>query len=841
MKRLLTLLTVAVLVAACSDSDLTTGPTDPSANIGNIPRAGMSDAYGSDICGTVIDPVNGLPGEQVASPCDGDSNIGAVATGPDAGKLPYTGSTYWLSSFEKSPSPIPANFSGLASRLKVRAYPYPNQAACVTAAGTAAGGICDVRDLPAVTEVIDATTGASLRYTTSWKTKKDKKGGPGSGDYLPNNTYWQVVAFLDFDGSGTWDANEDIASRILKWTDTPSTDNPLDGWSLDVNWGSNQNIPFVLEANQSGCFGTAQDYYNVECIVDLNLGGTLIVETDDGAIILKLGAGNDLGLRTVTGSVCDEESLDVDTDTIGTCTTWEFDPPLLPSDPLLVDSGIFACEDLLGTLDLTAYSFFMQDEDGTQALVPIDQGTASAVCDSYNFMARAREMGTGIRYVLNRIKQMFRPEPLWAGHGTSGSRLDTSRSSFQLVQSAQMRPVGSASVTVPENSTTTLQAVVKDHADEEVGEEVVSDAVVYVFSKAGGGGVACPASPTDASASCVDYSGALPSWAGDGVVVTTGTTGLVEADASVLTLSTEVRFLGCAIAVPGSDSPASGGYAGDAGLCDRDPGDEDDGTDGYANGPAVGITDPWALDDADAASWINDLPLVYSLQVCAAPTVDGVKSSTDPWSDGSPSSCIPSGFSDTFDVNVGGNVGGGGSGTIMASLEWFVGTDTNGDRRVFFGLEIPLASDPTSKKVSAAITFDQGDGSIAGSGVANEYDDQIVIDLDKFSASPTGDVTDRYLKSNCTSGTSVCNSDDSDLGGNNDAQGAMAWDAGTSTLFLEFSQKLTGGDATVDMSGLSSGSVLGFLMQIGVGNVQQGGTVYPDQSGGRTYKFITLP
>ncbi|MDX1577752.1 MAG: hypothetical protein R3266_04680, partial [Gemmatimonadota bacterium] len=280
----------------------------------NVTLSGGSGPV-SDICGTVTDPTNGLPGIQIASPCDGDfaNSDGAFpdipGSSPDPDKLPFTGSTWWLSSLDRSPNPTPANFGGLASRLQVRAYPYPDEAACKTAAGDP-NFDCSVRQLGPVTEVFDATTGTSLRYVTSWKSKKDKKGGPGAGDFVPNNSYWQIVLFLDFDGKNGFESTEDIASRVIKWTDTPSSDQPLDGWSLDINWGSNQPIPFVLE-DDGQCFGQARDLDDgspdgeVRCLVNGNNGATLIVDFGNGeGAGIELGPNNEFGLAVVTGEVC---------------------------------------------------------------------------------------------------------------------------------------------------------------------------------------------------------------------------------------------------------------------------------------------------------------------------------------------------------------------------------------------------------------------------------------------------------------------------------------------------------------------------------------------------------
>ncbi|MDX1744565.1 MAG: hypothetical protein R3324_01395, partial [Halobacteriales archaeon] len=555
-------------------------------------------------------------------------------------------------------------------------------------------------------------------------------------------------------------------------------------------------------------------------------------------------------LAVVTGEVCTDATgnprdLDVDTQTFGTCVEWTFDPPLNGTE--LVDSFIYACEDL-GPVG--AATFHMQDGQGTQALPPISIADANSFCNANSLFGSntlaLQDPGTGFEFVLNKIRQVFVPKTAIATDGSSGSRLLTSRSDFQVVETAQMQAAGGVtSVTVPENGTTTLSANVLDHAIGD-GEGPVANAIVYAYSGAADGStsVSCaagfptPGSATDPGPWCEDLTAgelatfSLSGWADDGVRIKTGPLGVASVAASVGNTSGQFRMLGCGIAVPGSDTPADGGTS--AGPCNRDPGDEDDGTSGYANGIAVGVVDPFMQDGVAVMEWINDLPLTYTLQVCSAPTVNGVKDANDPWSQGTPSSCIPSGFSDSFEVNVGGNLGGN-EGPVIADLEWFVGGGS-----IYFGLEIPLASDPTGKKVNVAIEFDAGDGSSPGQ--ADEYDDQIEIKLDKFAASPTGDVFDRYLTASCANNNSLslCNALDTDVGGTNSAVAAMAWNPNNNTLFVEFGQSLSGDDP-VDLHGLVSGDPLGFILQVGVGNVQQGGTVFPEQVGGKTYRSLSIP
>ncbi|MDX1395770.1 MAG: hypothetical protein R3195_15415, partial [Gemmatimonadota bacterium] len=305
-------------VVACSDTDNgTLGPpvTDPSANVTTVDLDG-TNAFVSDICGPVDVSSGDLAGTQIASPCDGDfansdgefpdaDGDGYPDEALDPAKLPFTGATWFLSSIDASPSPTPPNFGGLASRLKVRAFPYPDRDWCEDSANTAGGtgNDCAEFDLPAVVEVTDGA-GTSLSYRTDFKTNK-KKGGGGAGRYVPAESYWQLVVYFDFDGNNQFADTEDIASRIVKATETPSTDIPLNGWSLDIQRGSNQPVPFVIE-DDGGCFGEAVGFQFASCFVDFARGFRIAVLTGDGeGLVLSAGPGNDhVGTQLVSGEVC---------------------------------------------------------------------------------------------------------------------------------------------------------------------------------------------------------------------------------------------------------------------------------------------------------------------------------------------------------------------------------------------------------------------------------------------------------------------------------------------------------------------------------------------------------
>jgi hypothetical protein len=764
-----------------------------------------------------------------------------------------------------SPSPVPANISGLAGRLKVRAYPYPNQETCE--ADPAAGGYggspveCAVRDLPDVTEITDPAN-FPPRYVTDWKT--NKKAGPALGR-VPVDSYWQLVAFFDFDGDG-WEDDEDLGSRIIKWTDTPSTDNPLGGWSLDINLGSNQPVPFVLTAGEDGCFGTAQAAGQVQCLIDFSQGGTLTLETGDNqAVIVEIGEGNDDGLQTVTGRPCqtaegNPRNLHTDLPFDGTCTTWDVFPGLVAANggPQLTDSYIFVCEGLTSPGDLGSWAIHMQDEAGTQALRPV-----TAVCG--DFFTAAADLPAGLDALWRKLAGLFRAKELLATaavkHGSPGAGLDGIGSDFQVLHTTAATygdgsPGGTGakagsgsgsppSQQLPVDGSTTLEVPLTDHGDRLKGDpQPVAGATVYFYSDANST-VSCVLEDT----SCTDVPAAdLPSTASAGVFVRSDLNGFARA---VLTVQDQTAYawaLGCGIAVPVvQDGPNSQGLPNeadsytDAGVaipCDRDP--DPALRAGRPNGPEAG-TDPFMPRDATptTAVYYNDLWIEYEAVICKSPDVDGIKGSDEPWS----GSCIDDGFKDQFPVHLGGNLGGDGT----AFVEWFIGPDpVTGEERIYFGIELEMDSDPS--KVSLALEFDAGDGS--GPGAPHEFDDQLELNRDKNSEDPSqGDIFDRYLTAACAGNqsVSVCNAldTDPDIGGQNDAEGAVQWTANPSgtggELFFEISQKLNTGDVPVDLN-LSSEDWVGFIVQIGVGNVRKGGTVFPEQpSGGKEYRSFQIP
>lgn len=852
---MLTLLPIGLLLVACDGPG--PDPVGPEADpprpdIVQLDLDGDSDLEGplSDICGTVEDPAGGLPGTQIASPCDGAHNT------PPAAAEPLTASFFFLEPIVQSPSGIGTNLSGQADDLTVRIFPYPDRAACLALGGTASQ--CDVKELQ-VTE--DATAG---EYNASWKTAK--KGG--SPNVVPAESYWQIVVLYDRDGDADMDGDpfeptEDLGSRIVIQTDSPDASDK-GSWAYTAQWGSNTEINFVLATNDEGCFGTARDLDDgqqdgeVECVADLDQGVTMVVNTDEGGVVLEIDPQDGLGTRTVRGELCElaggNTEIESDIPVLGTCTNWTFDPPLTEEErDAFQGSAIYVCENLSATVpDIGSYAVHAQDGQGTLALVPVGAGAA---CQAEGLVASA-DLPFGLDGLWRKLASLVAPRSLVATstaviHGDPGGSLDGVGvgTDYQLakptvvdIDDPQSSPLTQV---LPVNGSTTLTLVLED----ETGA-AVSGATMFFYSDDVSTVECVPGDPN-----CTDVdetTTTLPVPAGGTVVeVVSDAGGLVSALWTVQDQDATASALGCWVAVPGSDTPADGGFAGDArGLCDRDPADSD-GTgdindpanypDGYANGPVIDVDDPFMPPPGfGTAVHANDLDVEFTAAICTSPTVDGLKNE-GVWENG----CIPGSQTASFQVKLSGSP----NDQPFADVKWFVGPSNvpgdNGADRIYFSIELPLDSEPS--KTAALIEFDAGDG-ITGVDEPNEFDDQLEVRKESNVEFP-GEAFDRYLTASCagSSSTSACNSLDGDDGtGGQTAEGAVRYnlDADGNFLFYEFSQLLNGDARDIRLDPSDPAFVgAGVIFQIGVGNVKQGGTIFPEPlSGGqKVYQPLNLP
>jgi hypothetical protein len=412
---------------------------------------------------------------------------------------------------------------------------------------------------------------------------------------------------------------------------------------------------------------------------------------------------------------------------------------------------------------------------------------------------------------LDRMTSLITPQPLMAMMATKvsggGGRLrDLSDFQLGVLPKATKRSGDGASIGAGQS--VTVEVDVTNALD-----QPTPGTTIHFFPDAGGV-LECPALRIDES--CV-----APASPGDPLAFTTGAWGIASAVWTPAGTGTvELKALGCGVAVPGSDTPDptedtdgdfilgtpapdgvnSAGFA----YCDRDPTDADDGTSGYANGPLSGVDpfEPFETLDLPPVGYevaLNDLPLVFTAQICSV-TVDGIKD--DSWDE------CAAGEPQTFPVNLS---GGGGKSGATATLRWL-----NTPTHLILSLELPRSSDESS--TSLWFEFDSG---LGFDGLPSENDD--LIGLERKNGISTA--SDRHLDATCaaSSGSSVCGAID-------DSQDIVAGVAFNQTetgdfIFYEISHPLTGGG--LQDFDLESGDTVGMFLRLAVGNGAQGKTIWP--------------
>jgi hypothetical protein len=374
-------------------------------------------------------------------------------------------------------------------------------------------------------------------------------------------------------------------------------------------------------------------------------------------------------------------------------------------------------------------------------------------------------------------------------------------SDFQLAVLPKAEKLSGDGASIAAGGSVTVQVQTSD------ANEATPFTTIHFFPDPGGTAV-CP-STLPAGAACDDSSGSA--------VFTTGDNGIASAVWTPGGSGTvELRALGCGVAVEGSDTPSVDGdgdfVLGDpapdgvdgAGIayCDRDPGDPDDGSSGYANGPVTGL-DPFETKDdsgdVDLEVALNDLPLVFTAQICSV-TVDGIK---DPsWDE-----CAAG--ERTFPVNL---PGGGRNSGAMATLRWLNTPDS-----LILSVEVPRGSDESS--TSLWFEFDSGPGS---DGLPGENDDLIGVERTQGISA----ASDRYLDATCaaSSGSSICSAIDP---AGQDVTAGVQFNSSASGdfIFYEISHPLSSGQ--VEDFDLESGDSVGLFLRLAVGNGAQGKTIWP--------------
>ena len=755
MKRWFFVPALALVAASCQDlNESAMGPNGSAANSSFSYSATAGSCL--DLAGT-YDP-NARPPQ---SPCDGRLNGGLAGF-------------YFLPSLVANPDVSDPLVTGLAPFLRVEAV----NVSCPAVNCSDAGAISAVAE----------GTGS---YSASWKTRKKGNGSQ------PAESAWRLKVWLT---NGSTAAPEDI--RLLGYRDvilsnTPSADQPSDDPALVIQLGSNQNVPFYITQDMDTCL-TSGDY-SVTCLIGSG-GGTLDVNGPTGAAQLNIGPDNGTNLFTLRMENCGAD-LDVDVPLIGCRVAVE--SPTLAQTAILNESTIEICEVFdFGVGNFDAYVLKV-DEHGQTALPP-----AAFDCP----VALAEAAPTGFRSLLTQglgqVASLFTAQPLVAttmvGKVSGGGGRLRDLSDFQLAVLPKAEKWSGDGASIAAGGSVTVEVKTTDASD-----QTTPYTTIHFFPDPGGSAV-CP-NTWPADADCDDSSG--------NAVFTTGDDGIASAVWTPAGTGTvELRALGCGVAVEGSDTPAvdsDGNFVlGDpapdglngAGLahCDRDPTDPDDEANGYANGAVTGL-DPFETKDdsgdVDLEVAFNDLPLVFTAQICSV-TVDGIKEAS--WDE-----CAAG--EKTFPVNL---PGGGKKSGASATLRWL-----NTPTELILSVEVPRNSDEAS--TSLWFEFDSGSGSDAMPG---ENDDLIGVERKQGVSNES----DRYLDATCaaSSGSSVCNA--IDPAGQDVTAGVQfnESDAGD-FIFYEISHPLsTGQDQDFDLQS-GSGNSVGLFLRLAVGNGAQGKTIWP--------------
>lgn len=764
MKRWLLVPALALVAASCQDLNESAVGPEESASIPSFSHTGP--------VGSCLDLADHPPSEETPqmSPCDGRLNGG-------------TDGFFFLPSLVANPGVGDPLVAGLAPFLRVQVVNIdcPEGASCAD---------------PGVISAIEEGTGS---YFASWKTRKKGNGSQ------PAESAWRVKVWLT---NGSTETPEDV--RLLGYRDvvlsnTPSSDQPSDDPALVIQLGSNQNVPFYLTQDLDTCLTSGE--FSVTCLIG-NGGGTLDVTYPNGTAQLNIGAGNGTNVFTLQAENCDD-GLDVDVPLLGCRVSVE--SPTLPETVTLNESTIEICEVLdYGVGEFDAYVIKV-DEGGQTVLPP----TAFDCLSPALAAAGPAGMRGLLTRGLDRVASLFTAQPLVAttmmGVSGGGGRL-RDLSDFQLAVLPKAEKFSGDGASVGAGQAVTVEVRTTDSYN-----QTTPFTTIHFFPDPGGSAV-CPGT-LPAGADCDDTSG--------NAVFTTGNNGIASAVWTPAGTGTvELRALGCGVAVEGSDTPDVDGDGGfvlgtpapdglnEAGVayCDRDPTDPDDGTSGYANGPVTGL-DPFETKDdsgdVDLEVALNDLPLVFTAQICSV-VVDGIKD--DSWDE-----CAAG--EETFSVNL---PGGGKNSGASATLRWL-----NTPTELILSVEVPRSSDESS--TSLWLEFDSGAGS---DGTASANDD--LIGVERKSGVSTE--SDRYVDAGCagSNGSSVCGAIDPD---GQDVTAGVQFNTTASGdfVFYEISHPLSSGQP--EDFDLESGDSVGLFIRLAVGNGAQGKTIWP---GFRDYFVIPI-
>jgi hypothetical protein len=547
--RLLVASVVSAASFACSDGpESALGPTETDLEPVTVSEPAFSVTAGDvESCLDTWEIDGTEPG--TASPCD-------AAHGTNG----YPG-VYFMSNLVSNPNVSGELLSGLANDLIFEVVPFD-----------CSGKGCE-------------TTRLQVRekggvYASSWSVNKK--------DSHLAETNWRVRVSLD---TGNGNDPVPLAYRDVFLTNSPSTDQPSDGPTLDIQFGSTQAIKVFVE--QSACTNLEQGT-TVSCLIG-DQGGSLGLITPTGQQVeVVIGSGN--GTRSYT-LASNPGAVNADVRFIGDAVTVIANPPFGATERLN-GSEIRFCEPSEFNTSGNNDAFVIQQDEHGQSVLPGLDVSCPLFSTSVGWL-------DGIGDSFAPLAALFAPRPLVATMfkaGSGGGGTLQRLSDFQLAEmSSAAIESGGGPQTITEGDTIDASVRVR------VADGAAAAGATIHFYAQDGDLLEC-SDGTNAT-SCTEL---------------TGADGLASVGWIPVAGSRSLYALGCGIAVAGESTPQTptDGILGvlqssNGGICDRDTSvvdGYDSSVDGYANGAIAATVDPFEpYSDTEIA--LNDLPLVFTANV----------------------------------------------------------------------------------------------------------------------------------------------------------------------------------------------------------------------------------
>ena len=613
----------------------------------------------------------------------------------------------------------------------------------------------------------------------------------------------------------------------------PNEVTPADAAMLAVGTG---NIPIKVRVDDG----------ITDCTPDATTKKVSCVIRSDGQTFATGGAVVNIGPNNPTALYQAEPCasgayIDIDNPRVGPCLTIEAVPTITEA---LNASEIFFCGLTGVPVALEAKLFVhMVDDAGAIALPRV-------ACPPE--LLGSSEQGGLLGYLSagwGKMTALLGAEPLVAtsltatavSPGGAGGRLGAFGSDFQLALPVTAdKPADSGDGSIVRSSDLPIAAKVA--VEDKLGARA-EDATVHFYAEeviAANNQLSCTSSPTF-TGTCpapspdepdkVEFRGTIY----DYLAVVTGSNGIAAVDFAPDGVGErELLALGCGIGVDGSYTFGNNWDGVEPSLdddvlgvlqpCDRDPTDQDalpgiPSAEGFANGPEVGVLDPFQPTAAFAVA-LNDLALSISVTVCE----DQVSLRPEDI-DGTMDAAWACATSVPFTASL-----SGGSST-PARLMWMNDADN-----LYLG--VMVERDASQKATSLSFEFDNV---ILATDDPN--DDLWLLNVDNKTP-PRGEFIDMHLTPGCASrsGSSVCG--DPDVGADGpDDKGAVDFndvDAGNDFLFYEIAHELCSGDAEdicADPDGIAAPDFVDLFLRLQMGKGGQGATFEP---GFRDYMTIHL-